>query len=85
MITKITGKGSIVDKVNDAVTLYTAGTIDSATYIERLGSALAQLEDYSDQLEGNITKERIMDPEATTLRDQYVEMHIIIDNLILNP
>ena len=83
MISKISGKGSVIAKVATSEVDFTNGDIDTITFINKLHSALSQLKDFETQLYEKIDGSKIIEPEASKLKDHIYNMRSMINNLII--
>ncbi|BBO80801.1 hypothetical protein DSCO28_13670 [Desulfosarcina ovata subsp. sediminis] len=82
MINKISGNGSVANKVDKAVADYTDGMIDTETYLDRLYEALDELDSFDNQLTEKINNGQIVEPEASELWEYSSNMREMINNLI---
>lgn len=82
MIKRLTSNGSVLRKLDNAVSAFDAGAIDCPTYLAELQSALDALESFDIQLAANIANGTIVDPEATALLNAVDDIRGHINNLI---
>jgi hypothetical protein len=59
LIAKLTGNGSVLEKVSTAVSQFAAGEINDSTYVSRLDAALLQLDDLEAQVAAKIASGKI--------------------------
>jgi hypothetical protein len=83
IISKLTGNGSVTQKVSDAVITYSV-TGDLESYLSDLSSALSQLDATKNQVDAKANKKKgISDPELTQIYDGINEIRSTIEGLIL--
>ena len=84
MISKLTGKGGILQKVGNAVDAFALGLIDLDTYLSELQDALAKVTAFDNQLAAKIDNGQIPEmTEGMDLDELSAEVRSIIEDLII--
>ena len=84
LIVKLVGNGGVVSRVSNALSVYSAGLIDTATYLSELQSALDKLDAFDSQAQAKINNGQIVPPESGEILSNSEEIRELIDSLIAN-